>query len=51
VALLALVSVLLVAVPWTHPAVMGATIAPSVWLTVLVYWGCRAALRRRKPKD
>ncbi|MEU6080873.1 tetratricopeptide repeat protein [Streptomyces sp. NPDC047108] len=51
VALMALVSVLIVAVPWTDAAFLGATVAPSVWLVVLSYWICRAALRRRRPKD
>ncbi|MGP3923121.1 tetratricopeptide repeat protein [Streptomyces sp. 8N616] len=51
IGVVAAISVLVVAVPWTNPGFLGTTVAPSVWLVVLAYWGCRAALRRRRPKD
>ncbi|MEV6318251.1 hypothetical protein [Streptomyces sp. NPDC051776] len=50
IAPMALVSVLIVTVPWTDAAFLGATVAHSVRLVVLAYWSCRAALRCAGPR-
>ncbi|WP_180268742.1 tetratricopeptide repeat protein [Streptomyces sp. Ru87] len=51
VALLAAASVCVVAVPWSDPAFLGAVLAPSAWLMVIMYWTARWSLRRRRPPE